>query len=97
MVQLGRNIKIFFLNLLNPNSGVSSRRFIALLSAPFLFDGTHKGVVYGVEQGRFDFFLSSLLVHAFILYIAYDFFKPSQIVDTIKSIFTKNKTEHHGE
>lgn len=84
-------MKKFFRELLKPNSGTSSRRFLAILSWPFMIYGTVIGMRYGVQTGRFDFFFSSLLTHVFMLYIAYGFFKDKDIINTITSVFSKKK------
>jgi hypothetical protein len=84
-------MKQFFLKLLEPNSGVSSRRFIALTSMPFLYYDLYKGARYGVENGRFDFFMASITVHTLILFIAYGFFKNTQVIEAVKSWFSRKK------
>lgn len=85
----------FLKDLLKPNSGVSSRRLIALSILPLFAFGILVGLTPLQKNISYDFFVVSIIASGVPFLIAYDFFTPSQIIASIKAMFIKIKNNNY--
>ncbi|XAI97396.1 hypothetical protein [Leptolyngbya phage Lbo-JY46] len=82
-------MKNFFLNLLKSNSGISSRRFIALLMLPAYITG----LFVGVFSKEFNFFLVAMIAAAIPIFISYFLLTWEHIKEITKNIISPKKTQ----
>lgn len=81
--------KQFFLKLLKPDSGVSSRRFIGLVMLPTYI----LGVVVGLFSKDFNFYITAMIASAIPLLMAYFLLSWEHIKGLTANVFiTKSKT-----
>ena len=84
------DMREFFLKLLGVSTGVSSRRFIALLMLPSYIIG----VFVGIFANNIDFYMIAMIAAAIPILIAYFSLSWELVKEITTGIFKKKEDKH---